>query len=575
MLPWPLATFLCAVLMSNRSNLLEWPIACVVAIGLAVLLTYPVAFKLADAGRVDTFDGDFAIWNVAWVARALVREPLGVYDANIFHPHRETLAYSEANIGAGALAVPAYWLTRNAYVAHNVVFLLSFVLSGLAGYALVRHLTLSRSAASVAGISFAFCPYVFAHTAHIQLLMTAGLPLSLLALHRFVGRRTVGTVLGLAIAIAVQALSCAYYGIFAAMLVTGGVLFFGGTRGLWKDWRYWGSAAVSAAIAFAVVWPFFLPYLRLQDASGFGRTIGDAARWSADWRAYIASSALAHEWILEYTGPGKEVLFPGLVASIFGLLGVIGALPAFRRRTDRPPLASRLSPSSDVVLFYMLVLVASFWASFGPDAGLYRVAHELLPMFSFLRAPSRLGIVVVLALSVLAGVAIAKIVQGRRRGPVIAAALCVAAVAELWAIPLPWYDAPPVDAAYRTLARLPYGPTAEFPFYYERIDFPRHAFYMRNSTYHWMPLVNGYSDFIPAAFRLRVVPLSSFPNPESFAIFQGLRLRYAIFHLDLYEHRARERLVTRLEHYRDYLRPIVRENDVWLYEIVGWPPPGR
>jgi hypothetical protein len=98
---------------------------------------------------------------------------------------------------------------------------------------------------------------------------------------------------------------------------------------------------------------------------------------------------------------------------------------------------------------------------------------------------------------------------------------------------------------------------------------------MRNSTYHWMPLVNGYSDFIPAAFRLRVVPLSSFPNPESFAIFQGLRLRYAIFHLDLYEHRARERLVTRLEHYRDYLRPIVRENDVWLYEIVGWPPPGR
>jgi hypothetical protein len=31
-------------------------------------LTYPLAFKL-DVGRVDAADGQFSIWNVAWVAR--------------------------------------------------------------------------------------------------------------------------------------------------------------------------------------------------------------------------------------------------------------------------------------------------------------------------------------------------------------------------------------------------------------------------------------------------------------------------------------------------------------------------
>jgi hypothetical protein len=68
---------------------------------LAIACTYPLAFKLSSLGRTDNADGQFAIWNVAWVARTLVVDPLHVFDANIFYPHRWTLAYSEANLGAG------------------------------------------------------------------------------------------------------------------------------------------------------------------------------------------------------------------------------------------------------------------------------------------------------------------------------------------------------------------------------------------------------------------------------------------------------------------------------------------
>ena len=46
-----------------------------------------------------------------WPARSS-SDPLHVFDANIFYPHRWTLAYSEANLGAGALAAPVYWLDR-------------------------------------------------------------------------------------------------------------------------------------------------------------------------------------------------------------------------------------------------------------------------------------------------------------------------------------------------------------------------------------------------------------------------------------------------------------------------------
>src|SRR5262245_3577656 len=106
-------------------------------------MTYPLAFKLATHGYRLHVVGDYqySVWNVAWVAHALLTDPLNVFNANIFYPHRLTLLYSEANLAAGALAVPAYWLTRNAFAAHNAAVLLSFVLSGTGMYYLVRYLT--------------------------------------------------------------------------------------------------------------------------------------------------------------------------------------------------------------------------------------------------------------------------------------------------------------------------------------------------------------------------------------------------------------------------------------------------
>lgn len=110
------------------------------------------------------------------------------------------------------------------------------------------------------------------------------------------------------------------------------------------------------------------------------------------------------------------------------------------------------------------------------------------------------------------------------------------------------------------------------PFFYRRQDFPRHTLYMLNSTYHWQPLINGYSDIIPADFREMVIPVSRFPSRESFAILRRLGARYAVFHMNLYEPLNRRWALEGLEEFAPYLRLIARDGDVWLYEIVGWPP---
>ena len=181
------------------------------ALAVSVLMTWPLASGMGHLGRTqNSGDGRFAVWNVAWVAHALTTSPADLFDANIFYPHRRALAFSEANIGAGTLAVPIWAATHNPFAAHNSVVLMAFSASVIFTWLLVRRLTGDGAAAATASILFAFCPYVFARTAHIQLLMIAGIPLSLLAFHRLVDAPSPQRGVALGLALAAQAMSCAY-----------------------------------------------------------------------------------------------------------------------------------------------------------------------------------------------------------------------------------------------------------------------------------------------------------------------------------------------------------------------------
>src|SRR5438045_9573518 len=86
-------------------------------------------------------------------------------------------------------------------------------------YYLARYLTGGRRPASVSAVCFAACPYLFAHPAQIQLLMTAGLPFSMLAFHRLADRPSAGRGVVLGGVMAAQAISCGYYGVFVLLMI--------------------------------------------------------------------------------------------------------------------------------------------------------------------------------------------------------------------------------------------------------------------------------------------------------------------------------------------------------------------
>ena len=535
----------------NQSRAREWLVAVGVGAVLVCLMTWPTAPGLLSYGRLDTADGRFSIWNVGWIGHALTTSDT-LLDANIFYPHLGTLAYSELNLVAGLLGLPAFVATGSALGATNTAILVGLLGSFLATWALVRRLTGSPVAGLVSATGFTFLPFVQAHTAHIQLLMTFGMPLVLLAFHSLRDRMSVVSAAGLGLALAIAGLGCAYYGIFAGLTL--GLVALLLAR---RDRAYWLALAGAALVTVAIVAPIFIPYQRARAAVAAPPWSMDEIRaWSATPASYLSSPSYVHE---EWIGlPGAiESTFPGFVLIALAVIGVISSF-----RVDKP-CERRL------VLTYVAVTGLAFWASFGPGAFLWAAVLKVIPTAGLLRAPVRWGVVVGLGLAVLAGFGVKFVAQRR---PTAALFLLPVLAFELATLPWPLVKAGPVAAAHDLLAQMPRGPVVEFLFMYRPKDFLNHTTYMYDSTSHWQPLVNGYSDVTPPDFPELASKINDFPDADTFATMRRLGVRYVIWHMDEYDPEARRKIEARLLPYAPYLRRVTAAQDVWLYEIVGWPP---
>ena len=255
---------------------------------------------------------------MAWVAHALTSDPAGVYQANIFYPQRNALAFSEANLVAGAIGAPLWAATRNPYTTHNAAASISFVIalpvptiwcatSPAAGAGRLWRPCSTRSHRSPSPArrtSSCSSPAAFRSACSPSIVSLTGRP--------SVVRVVLGVLLWL------QALACAYYGIFAGLMIGFGTFVVAATRRRWRDRDYWIGIGLAAFVSVALTVPFFLPYLSVQQDAGFARTLDDARMYSADLGAWFASAAWAHRWWLPWIEPFNEVLFPGVMALLLG-----------------------------------------------------------------------------------------------------------------------------------------------------------------------------------------------------------------------------------------------------------------
>jgi hypothetical protein len=488
------------------------------AVVLAVVVsTWPQAVRLASVN--DFGDPLLNAWALAWVPHAIVSQPAHLFGANIFHPEPHALAYSEALVVPGVVLAPLAWLGVDPIAVHNVLLLLGCVLSGLAVFALVRRLTSNDGAALVAAVIFAIYPYRIEEYPKVQLQLLVGWPIALLAVHRMIERATWRGAAVFAVAIALQAYSCMYYGVMGiafASVVTGVLILTAPAARREPALRRLAAGAIAAAVLVA---PLALEYRAASVVVGerhAEEAINGSAIASDYLRAHPENAAYGDD---NHPGQGERRLFPGYTAP---LLAVAALAP----------------PIDAAAVAYALGGFAAFDLSLGFNVPGYHWLFDRLAPLRALRVPARFGMFVGLALSVLAGLGVAR--ASRHRSATTQIAIVTIAVAlvtlESRMRPQTFVDLPDrAPAVYAWLAAAPRGVVCEYPVGpLEGRAGPQDATYMYYSTRHWQPLVNGYSGFTPPSYGALVDALGGFPDDRAIRYLHDRGVTYLLVHSAFY-----------------------------------------
>jgi hypothetical protein len=516
---------------------------------LTVLVTYPLVRHLTTAFPHDTRDPGLNAWVLAWDAERLALGLEGLFHPPIFHPYRRALVYSEPLLGVAAVAAPVHWIGGDPIATYNFALLLSYVLSGLGAYGLVRSLTGSRPAAFIAATAFGFSPHRATQLDHVQVLSAAGLPFALWALHRYFHRPS---VLGLAAFVAAFAwlgLSHGYGFFYGALAVAAVVVWETATREP-RPWRALTGLAGGALAAAFLLWPVARSFQAVWiDRSEPPEAV---ALYSADLATYLQSgSPLLQGGPLPGVFQPEGNFFPGLATMVLAGWALIG--PRLHRpHGSRPVEGEGPGTRSGAEWLYGTIGTVGILVSLGPmpraagrvlaDAGPFTALVSLVPLFSIVRVPARFGMLAILAAAVLAGIGAARLLPALRPRSrrMVLAGILLAVVAEGIAAPVRMAPFTPVDRAdaamYDWLRGQPEGAVLELPMedFGRKVGFTAQYGFFR----HRHPLVNGVSRFVPPLHGMLASSASPFSDSgrvaEGVGLLQGLDVRYLVLRPALY-----------------------------------------
>jgi hypothetical protein len=172
----------------------------------------------------------------------------------------------------------------------------------------------------------------------------------------------------------------------------------------------------------------------------------------------------------------------------------------------------------------------------------YLLLYHIAPGFQAMRVPSRFALVVVLAASVLAAVGFLRawsLVKtcswSRLLSPPAGQAFLACSFLGLFFLELGLNPIPlarietghEIPAVYRWLGAEQPGPILELPASMEE-DFR----YMYFSTYHWLPIVNGSSGFVPPTYLHILQEVGALPSRRAVESLSAIGIRAFVVHTD-------------------------------------------
>ncbi len=551
-------------------------------------MTYPLVLHLGDSIPSDLGDPLYTVWVLAWDFHKLGDGLAGLWDANIFYPHHGTLLYADSLLGLAFLAAPFLALGVSLVSAYNILFLLSFFLAGLSMYFLVVHLAKSRAAAVLAGFIFAFFPYRFAHISHLELLYMAWMPFCLLFLHRFFQRPSYKNLFAAAAFFVLQAMSCAYYGVHLAVVVALFIIFFGWRTRLIVRASFWAKMGLLAVCSLAVLGPLFYPYIRVHRQMLFVRSLTIIKYYSAQLQHFLAVPPWNAIWggLTSSFGAQEWQLYPGIIPILLAAALFVLRPKSTPTTAGEIPGPLRLSDKFSLQ-FYGLMALLAFLLSLGPAIqifnevilpGPYKILFSWVPGFQGLRVPSRLSVMMMLALAVLSGfgaarwVGRAKSSWGKTAVPLVLGGLLFT---DFLSVPIPlarMETTGRVPAVYSAVKELPEGAAlVELPIPPRGQAKSREALYLYYSTHHWKKVVNGYSGYIPPGYTIIGEAMQNFPSAPTFKLLRDLEVGYVLVHSKWFMGIEGKKIKADLDDFPGEVKLLTASEGNYLYQLAPRP----
>ncbi|MDO8833945.1 MAG: hypothetical protein Q7V01_00035 [Vicinamibacterales bacterium] len=484
---------------------------------LAALHTWPLVTAPHRYSRMDNADYQLNAWAISWVAHQLPRDPLHLFDANMFWPEPRTLAFSEAMIVQGVMASPLIWMGASPILAYNLVMLAGFVLTGFFFGMVARRWTGSWTAAYVTASAAGFNAHLFTRLAHLQAMHDEFVAVVLLGMDLVFTRQRVRDALLLGVGFALQGLTSIYLLTFTTWAAIFAAASRMATAARGTRTRAVGLLTGAGVVAVLLLSFYLLAYVRLHEDRSFARAAEDNQTFAGKYTDYLSTVSHAHYWWSKpFVDQSSSINFPG-----FTVLALVGAALAHRatRRDARVRMA-------------VAVMVGCALASMVARLPGYQYIHGWVPLFWAVRVQAHMGQVVLLAASLVAGYGAWRLRShwgSRPAAWAVPIVLVVLINAEAFRAPIPWREFTGIPPIYDTLAAIPRAVVVELPAFDRQAAFGN-ARYLLHSTRHWHPMINGYSGFVPASYARAAEALQTFPGMQALEMLRARQVTHVVIH---------------------------------------------
>ena len=543
--------------MRRRTSLIGEALVFLSYASIVAVMTWP-AITLTSRTYGQRGDAMGTLWDMWWFKFAAANHIPANPVTWVSVPFGKTMAaYSRDLLSTSTLRGLSIATTET--VAYNVFLLFAYFLAAAAMYFLVRRLTKSRPAAAIAGLIFAFSPYMLMQgKEHISLVTVAWLPVFFYLMIRAWQERSILFSILCAASFVLMALFNFHYGLIGGTM---GAVFLLSVWLMGKPWKSpcaTGTVVISVLVIIVGVASLLVfAYVRRGAASIdlTGTYLYSARPW--DYLLPHADAAVlgwtSRGFIFSHLHGGflsESSLFLGYVPLGFAVFALVriwrdrGRRRLEAKQIDADPLPARVAgvkPATRIPLALAVCGGICFLLSMPPTASILGV-KVYLPSYLIhffvpeVRAYARFGIGVLFSVAVLAAYGISMLLEKKwwsRWNKVLVTFVIGLLILVEFSIVPPFHSLSTgnVTDYYRWLKNVPGNPVvAVYPFFYTD-DFQNYDYFF-NQRHHEKRLVNG-SDLETEAETIRQVSLD-ITNPATPGTLKTLGVRYVLAIPSLY-----------------------------------------